>query len=138
MWGRIEQWFWFWVYLALYILGIGVIYAVLSENVTEGEPSGLAEIGAPLLAFCAALTVLSNTVNANKEAKIPLQDFAPGVFAVISAYFWVASTDYVDQHPSDLGLIGSFSLLLAVPALAALVIMAVYLLIDRLRRRIIS
>ena len=99
--GRIERWFWRWVYLTLYLLGSSVVYGVMTNPGSENEPSGLAGIGAPLLALCAALTVLSNTVTANKESKFPLQDIAPGLFAVISVYFWVASSDYINRHPSD-------------------------------------
>lgn len=134
MWGRIERWFWSWVYLTLYFLGSSVIYAVWTEDVPEGAPSEFAEIGAPLLALCAALTALSNTVNVNKLAKIPLQDVAPAIFAVISAYFWVASTDYVNRHPSDWKLIGDFTVFLAVIAFVALFVIVFYLLLDRLWR----
>ena len=138
MWGRIERWFWLWVYSTLYFLGLSVTYAVWTEDVTEGTRPALAEIGAPLLALCAALTVLSNTVNANKVAKIPLQDVAPAIFAVISAYFWVASTNYVNRHPNDWELIGGFTWFLALPAIVVLFVIMVFLLLGRLKRRIDS
>ena len=131
-------WLWRWVYFALYLLGSAVVYAVWTEQGTESEPTGLAEVGAPLLALCAALTAISNTVNANKEAKIPLQDFAPGMFAVLSAYFWIASTQYINRHPSDWGLIGSFALLLIFLASAALIPILVYLLLQFISRWIKS
>ncbi len=135
---RIASWLWRWVYLTLYFLGSAIVYAVMVDTGTETDPSTLAEVGAPLLALCAALTVLSNTATANKEAKMPLQDFAPGVFAVISAYFWVASSDYINRHPSDWELMRDFVILFALFALVALVAIAGYFLIARVMRLISS
>ena len=124
---RIVDLLWQWAYLSLYFLGSSVVYAVMTIRGAENEPSGLAEIGAPLLALCAALTVLSNTVTANKEAKIPLQEVAPGVFAVISAYFWVASSDYINRHPSDWKLISEFAVFFAVAGFVALFSLVAFL-----------
>ena len=114
MWERIERWFWLWVYSTLYFLGLSVTYAVWTEDVTEGTRPALAEIGAPLLALCAALTVLSNTVNANKVAKIPLQDVAPAIFAVISAYFLGGFDELRASSSKRLGIDRRFHLVLSI------------------------
>ena len=110
MWGRIERWFWLWVYSTLYFLGLSVTYAVWTEDVTEGTRPALAEIGAPLLALCAALTVLSNTVNRQQGSQNPSTRRCPGDIRRYQClfcgffFFWLASDELRESSSKRLGI----------------------------------
>ena len=113
------------LHLAPVIMALVTAVAALNLPFTEGQPTKDAGIYAPLMALCAALMLLLNSLDANgpKWRQVTRNSFA-AIFSAVSAYFWIAGA--IERHPLDrdvwygFGLV--WGLVVAFALLAALII----------------
>ncbi len=112
------------LHFAVGLMALFTVVAALLAPIPENDVTGETLVYAPLMAICAALTILLNSVDPRAPTwRLVTRNVFAASCGVISAYFWMASE--LSRHPTDFEVWGGLGLIWILVAFYAVVAAAI-------------